>query len=117
MSSRFHPPAKLTVAEILEATKGRLLGGETEGGGFCTDSRAMRREPFPSTFDGHRFVEQVTVVGGRSGRGASVRPARDRSFSSPTPWSHSDGLRVPCCSGAILLLPRHGLTARRPPER
>ena len=65
MNSRFHPPATLTVAEIVEATRGRLIGGATEGEWtFCTDSRAMSSGAVfvalrGETFDGHRFVEQV----------------------------------------------------------
>lgn len=66
---RYHPPARLTVSELLSATGGRLVGGPEDldvesAWTLCTDTRelldgavfvALRGE----IHDGHRFVGQA----------------------------------------------------------
>jgi len=63
--TRFHPPASLDVATLLEATGGELALGSSEGRWtLCTDSREMRDGALfvalrGDNFDGHKFVADV----------------------------------------------------------
>lgn len=66
----FHPPARLTVPQLLAATGGTLLAGPSDGvWTLCTDTReltpgavfvALRGE----NHDGHDYLEQALVTGG-----------------------------------------------------
>ena len=70
---RYHPPARLTVRELLSATRGRLVASPAEldlesSWTLCTDTReladgavfvALRGE----VHDGHRFVGQALAAG------------------------------------------------------
>lgn len=66
MSERlFHPPGRLTVAEILAATGGELVQGPTTGDwSLCTDSREMADGALfvaleGEIHDGHKYVAAV----------------------------------------------------------
>ncbi len=93
---RYHPPAKLTLRELVQATGGRLVRGaegESVGWSLCTDTRelgdgavfvALRGE----VHDGHRFVPQALA----SGRvGALVE---ERALA--------DGLELPAGPGPVV---------------
>ncbi len=90
---RYHPPARLTVRELLSATGGRVVGGVGDldsSWSLCTDTReladgavfvALRGE----VHDGHRFVAQAL------GRGAIGALVCDDAL---------DGLDPPALAGA-----------------
>jgi len=100
---RFHPPAKLTVDEMLAATGGTFLGGARDGWWtICTDSRAMSDDAVfvalqGETHDGHGYVKDV-VKEHRAGALVSVAP----DFV-PKPGA---GLRLPrWVAGPIIAVP------------
>ena len=76
---RFHPPAKLTVDEIVAATGGTFLAGPRTGTwSLCTDSRAMADDAIfvaltGETHDGHAYAKDV-VQTHRAGALVSARP-------------------------------------------